>query len=746
MRFNPTIAAKLAVAYSLFLLPIGYLGYKMIAAAETSIGFANKEIVGVHYIADVRRVQDAIVRGSDMATLVGQAEANQRLLGANLETAEATSSLAKALREGNRATAAQAAADLISKAADGSNLTLDPDLDSFYTQDVLTVKVPTAVAGVAGLAAAVADTAGHDRSVADEINIGVLTGALQPTLDGLATDIDSAIRGNNDKTVSSAMAGPVEKVAGSAKITLAALSDHARAAEAQSIARPLLDTLMAAGAADAAEVEHLLNARIAGLRWHEMIDGAVAVMLFLTALGYVLLVVQRGAITPLRALTNTMNRLAAHDLTAEIGGQSRRDEVGDMARAVLVFKDNMIDADRLSAAKAKEQAAKDRRQAAIDAHIQDFGTSISGVMASLGQSAGKMHGAADEMSAAATRTRESASDAVDGANSAARDLNSVAVAAEQMAASISEISRQVSHVTTATQKAVERAGETDTKVASLATAADRIGDVVRLISTIAAQTNLLALNATIEAARAGEAGKGFAVVASEVKTLASQTARATDQISSQIIAIRAATEEAVGAVRQVGTAIGDVDAVASAIAAAVEEQAAATQEISSSVQSVTRSTTTVAQSMEAVTTISQQTDVASRSVLTASGEVSTTADTLRVEVNDFLNAMKNGDERRAYERIPGAGATAHLTIPGQPEVRVTVRDISRGGVALVNGSTAPSGTEVQVGLPTGGRVFARIVRSEPNLVTMAFRQDAASMALIDRTIEEVKRRTLASAA
>jgi methyl-accepting chemotaxis protein len=289
----------------------------------------------------------------------------------------------------------------------------------------------------------------------------------------------------------------------------------------------------------------------------------------------------------------------------------------------------------------------------MDTHTQDFGISVQRVMATLGHSASKMKVAADEMSEAATRTRNSTSNAVLDANASARDLNSVAVAAEQMAASIHEISRQVAHVTMAVNKAVDCASETDTKVAGLATAADRIGNVVRLISEIAGRTNLLALNATIEAARAGVAGKGFAVVASEVKALATQTARATDEIGAQIVAIRASTEEAVGAVRQVGLAIGQVQSVATAISVAVEQQAAATQEISSSVQSVTTATTSSAQAMEQVSTIASQTDSASRSVLSAAEEVGQTAHTLRIEVNGFLSAMRrsDNDDRRAYERI-----------------------------------------------------------------------------------------------
>ena len=196
-----------------------------------------------------------------------------------------------------------------------------------------------------------------------------------------------------------------------------------------------------AGAADAREVEHLLNRRIAAFRSAEILSAGIALALFLAAIVYVLIVVQRGAINPLRVLTTTMRRLAERDLKVEIGGLTRADEVGGMARAVQVFKDNMIQAEALTAASVKEQAARDRRQAAMDAHTQDFGTSISGVMASLGKSAGKMLAAADAMSEAATRTRDSTSSAVEGANASARDLNSVAVAAEQMTASIREISR-----------------------------------------------------------------------------------------------------------------------------------------------------------------------------------------------------------------------------------------------------------------------------------------------------------------
>ncbi len=295
-----------------------------------------------------------------------------------------------------------------------------------------------------------------------------------------------------------------------------------------------------------------------------------------TLVGMVLaLLIARAIIRPVNGMTVAMTKLATGDTESVIPGRESRDEIGEMARAVEVFRQQAIENRDLAAAQERTQAAKARRQAAMDLHTQDFGSSVSGVMESFMMAAASMRQAATNVTEGARQTRASTSSTVEGATSTARDLNAVAAAAEEMAVSINEISKQVAHVTVSVQAAVDRATETDAKVAGLSVAADKIGEVVRIISDIAGQTNLLALNATIEAARAGEAGKGFAVVAGEVKALAAQTARATDQIGSQIVAIRGATAEAVTAVREVGAAISQVEEVATAIAAAVEEQAGA---------------------------------------------------------------------------------------------------------------------------------------------------------------------------
>ena len=458
--------------------------------------------------------------------------------------------------------------------------------------------------------------------------------------------------------------------------------------------------------------------------------GAIIVGLVLAML------LARAIIKPIRGMTKAMTRLAAGETGATVPARDNTDEIGEMARAVEVFRRQAIENGRLAVEKERDNTAKDRRQAAMDRHTKDFGSSISGVMTRFITSATAVREAASHATDNAQQTRASVSSTMDDAKESARDLNSVATAAEEVAASINEISKQVTHVTTSVQAAVSCATETDVKVASLSEAADRIGEVVRIITDIAGQTNLLALNATIEAARAGEAGKGFAVVAGEVKALASQTARATEQIATQIVAIRGATGEAVGAVRQVGLAIGQVETVATAIAAAVEQQAAATQGITDSVQTVTSTTATAAEAMHKVWLLAESTSKTSASAMQAADQVGEAAAVLRTEVADFLSSMSRGSnaERRLYERVPGNGTQATLTIAGQPSVAAVIHDISRGGVALIHNGNNYTGLDVKIELPGGGTVEGRIVSEGGGTIGIAFRQDENTLGKLDRTL------------
>ena len=402
------------------------------------------------------------------------------------------------------------------------------------------------------------------------------------------------------------------------------------------------------------------------------ISRATLLQVLMAALGLAVggamgVLIGRGIVGPLHAMTGVMTRLAAGDHSIDVPARDAKDEIGDMARAVEVFKRQAIDGERLAAEQAAARAARERRQVALEQHTRDFGTSVAGVMGSLAESSAKMRAAAEAMAAAATSVHTEAHATSAGAAKSSQDLTAVAAAVEELTSSVGEITRQVAASADVARQAVQRAEASQSTMKGLSDATARIGDVVHLISDIAGQTNLLALNATIEAARAGEAGKGFAVVASEVKTLAAQTGKATAEIGSQIEMVRAATAEAVEAMTEIGTIIGKIDEVSAAIAAAVEQQSATTREIASSVQAVSGATAASANAMEHVVGVADDAGASSRDVLAASSEIGREAETLRVEVDQFLTAVRDdGDsgERQRNERIEANGAVATLRAVG----------------------------------------------------------------------------------
>jgi methyl-accepting chemotaxis protein len=364
------------------------------------------------------------------------------------------------------------------------------------------------------------------------------------------------------------------------------------------------------------------------------------VLVLLAVTVYVGIAIVRGIAGPVGAMTGAMTRLADGDTGIEVIGAEGKDEIGAMARAVLVFKDNKIKADALAAEQKADQEAKERRAAAMTEAVTKFETAIGAVADGVASAATEMQSSAQTLSATAEQASRQATAVAAAAEQASSNVQTVATAGEELSSSISEIGRQVSQSTTIAGKAVDEAKRTDAKVQGLSEAAQRIGDVVKLITDIAAQTNLLALNATIEAARAGEAGKGFAVVAAEVKNLANQTAKATEEIGAQIGAIQGATKESVDAIQAIGRTITEVSEIATTIASAVEEQGAATQEIARNVQEAARGTQEVSANVGGVTQASRETGSAATQVLGAAGELSKQAETLRREVDQFLVSVR----------------------------------------------------------------------------------------------------------
>ncbi|GKQ49187.1 methyl-accepting chemotaxis protein [Bradyrhizobium sp. Ce-3] len=366
----------------------------------------------------------------------------------------------------------------------------------------------------------------------------------------------------------------------------------------------------------------------------------IGLLAVIAASAGLIVVVRRRILSPIAALTGRMSRLAAGEVAEAIPGAARNDEIGAMAAAVQVFKDNKIEADRLATEKEAENDVKMRRARVLDDLTRAFEAKVTELVGGLSAASSVMEDTAQSMSSTATATNRQAAVVAAASDQTSTNVQTVASATEELTSSIAEIARQVATSTEIAARAVDHARRTGDTARSLAEGAQKIGDVVTLIQSIAAQTNLLALNATIEAARAGEAGRGFAVVASEVKSLAGQTAKATTEISEQITAIQTASDETVTAIRSVVDVITEIDQIGTAIAAAIEEQGSATKEISRSVQEAARGTQEVNSNISGVQRAADDTGAAATQVLGAAEQLSTQSKDLAGQVNRFLSDVR----------------------------------------------------------------------------------------------------------
>jgi len=368
-----------------------------------------------------------------------------------------------------------------------------------------------------------------------------------------------------------------------------------------------------------------------------LLGGTAVALVFAAAAWFVL---SRAIAAPINAMSAFMGRLADGHYDEVTAAQNRGDEIGMMAKSVEFFRQRLIENRQMEARAAKENEEKAKRAKRIETMTEEFDRASTQMVTSVAEGATELKSVATSMSQIAERTEEMSATVAAAAEEASSNVETVASATEEINASLAEIAGQVSRATEVAQSAVAAANQTSGVINGLREQSDSIGDVIKLINEIAEQTNLLALNATIEAARAGEAGKGFAVVASEVKNLATQTAKATEEISAQIASVRGESENAVNAIDHISTVIRQIDEITTAIAAAVEEQSSATREIARNVAEASRGTTDVTSNIVQVKGGASETGTASRDVLTSAEELSKHAERMRDVVQNFIAGIK----------------------------------------------------------------------------------------------------------
>lgn len=663
-----SIRARLIGIALLFLVPIALQIGLFIDQSRKDITFADKEVDGVVYLRAAWPVLHTLAAAANDSALrpssrIGSAPS----LDAAAATYDAAMTSEQASRDLRRALAAAgwpekplaadkaeaaitAARGLINKVGDGSNLILDPDLDSYYVMDVVLLKLPEAIDQARVLLTlAAAYKAQAILNDDEKAQILIRAGQFAAAADGIGTSFEAAYRSNADGRTKPAIEGAAAAFARAAADYLAAVNAAATVLRGDDRSKVDLVTLKrlqdgALTAADklwatsATELERLLNVRIGGFK--TKLWSALAISLGTTLLALVFAWSLSGSIIrAIRGLVAGVDQLTQGDMKAAVPHADGRDEIADVARAVARFRDHAIGVLTEANSAEREEAIRRTQREALGGIAEEVRGSVAGIARRVIESASVMRGSTTTVSDNATRTRDQIATVVADLDQTSRNIESVAIAVHELASSINEISSQTSQVATITADATDRTALAQAKAEQLATNTQQIGQMAGLIATIAEQTNLLALNATIEAARAGDAGRGFAVVAQEVKVLASQTAKATEDIDRQIAAIRQTSDEMSRAVMEITQTIGNINAITSSIAAAVEQQNAATSEISDNLQRASKGTHQVTTSVSLVPRAAAETGEVADQLSELAHALATDAENLQHSVDSLLTKL-----------------------------------------------------------------------------------------------------------
>lgn len=659
MKGGLGVAGKLAAAISLFIFPIAVLLYLLYQSQQVAIDFSEKEAVGNDYLTALRPVHAALVdptKEIDVAFLKAAITKAETDFGAEMLTADQAKAAEASLDANPRDTAAMRA--LINQVGNISNLILDPDLDSYYVMDLVLLKLPELLDSVHKTAEYARSKAGAEQlEMKDMATFLQLIGSLQATLDGAKFSLQSAYDGNDKfgnepkdlKQVidapGQAMFGAIGKLIESFNGSKLAGGEAALGADAiTALEIESREATLTFSNQSAEAMNTLFERRISIFYGKRYQSFGIAIGLSLLALLVIFAVIRLSVVKPIGTLTGAMGRLAEDDTSADVAMVDRTDELGAMARAVAQFKIGIEKRLSLEADTRAENARREETLAAMQALARRFDGEIKQALGEMQNRTGILREASGVMGKAASTSGDRSNSVVELATIAAGNAQSISAAVEELSASIGEIGRQVDGAAESAETAAKDGAAAAEIVTGLTRTADSVAGILNIIRDIAENTNLLALNATIEAARAGEAGKGFAVVANEVKSLATRSARATEEIRAQIQAVQEISGSAASSISEIVGKLDAIHAAAAGIAASVTQQNAATHEIARNVTESSKRQQEMAGLVGDVKSAAETTGEESSQVLKVAGDVADSVDFLKARVDGFLKEMLSTTE------------------------------------------------------------------------------------------------------